>query len=349
MTQPARHKPAHIFEGPGAAASAAYVACCAAHEAQNIADDAEKIVAAASRRAARASRRAAKAAVCASYFIDDLCEKCHEAIEDAIEKYDWTPGEKGVEESDDDEKEIVDENDNDDDESDEFSEDIGIDDDGNNNNVQRDMHEKKDADADEDEDEDEDEAKKDVEKEERKGEQDLEESIGGTQHDGEEKAKDDVNDTYYWHVGTGAVDDIPPETFREQPVTEKAGTIMVEVQNATGVRRADLKGRYVEEEHAAASAGWPNWDGADLRRWVDAHVSQTPLTHTGRTVLRRTRVSEFVVERHKRNGTYISPQNMPMVGLPADDPLIQAPWAVQYRQDERQRKEQHERGELEHD
>ena len=180
-------------------------------------------------------------------------------------------------------------------------------------------------------------------KEEEEDKQVEQENKSEVEHGSQNEAKEDVSDTYYWHVGTGAVDDVPPEVFREQPVTEKAGTIILEVQKATGVRRADLQGRYIEEEHTAANCGWPNWDGADMRRWVDAHVSQTPLTRTGRTILRRARVSEFVVERHKHNGTYISPEDMPMVGLPADDPLIQAPWAVKYREDERQRREQHER------
>ena len=82
----------------------------------------------------------------------------------------------------------------------------------------------------------------------------------------------------------------------------------------------------LREEREAEHAGPAAAVGQSACTWVEAHVRQTPMDGGTATALVRTRLAEKHIERHKTDGTYIAPAEVPIIGLPPGDPLLQAPW-----------------------
>eukprot|EP00937_MAST-01D_sp_MAST-1D-sp2_P002369 g2369.t1 len=328
--QPARPKPAHIFVAPSVAAAAASAALAAAAEAHSTADAAIAFAAKAAARAAKAAARAAKAAVWAAFEADDSVEATEEAIADAIEMFDWHPPEEAededsAQESDDDsDSRASDELDSDDLDSDELDDSDGEESQGTGGEQgsESDAGENTGAKGDRD-----------------AATGDANDGQGGSGDEGEGEGDEDADieriDSYFWNPGTGAVDDVQPACFRTEAPSTAAARLADEMLDATGQRKAELHTELEEAEATAASDGWREWSGQSACTWVEAHVRQTPMDGGTATALVRTRLAEKHIERHKTDGTYIAPAEVPIIGLPPGDPLLQAPWHLELQRRQR--------------
>ena len=121
---------------------------------------------------------------------------------------------------------------------------------------------------------------------------------------------------------------INPRCFRHVVPSAAAAAVLERSLKSGGKKGAALLRQYAELEAAAGAAGWAEWDGAQARGWVDAHLRATPLERRTAQALTRTRTAEACLATHRREGTYIAPAAMPMVGLPPGDPMLAAPWAT---------------------